>query len=92
MNTVKERKRLKIIFVTVILTLVVLACYSTSVCSAQAVNSQQTGSLMDPFSLNMIVLTATESDGSSSVVTRPTVRIAYRPVVRSYFRPPVVVR
>ena len=90
MNTVREKKRFRIIFAAVVLTLVVLACYSTASYAASGTNSLQnsSGSILDPFNLNTIL---TSTDDSTTAV-RPPVRITVRPVMRSYYRPPMVTR
>jgi hypothetical protein len=90
MNVVKGKKRLRIIFVTAVLALLVLACYSQVTYAAPATNSQAARSLLDPFSLNTIILTSAGTNGSSVLIARPQVRISTRPVVRSCFRPPIV--
>ena len=88
MNLTK-RKKVKLILIMAIFTLMVLACYSTVSYAASGTSTGQdnNGSILDPFSLNMI-MTSTDN-GSGAAEVRPPVRISVRPPVRSYFRPPL---
>ena len=90
MNMVKGTKRLKIIVMLFVLMFLVLACYTSVTYAASESNAQQRGNegILDPFSLNVIM--GSTGNGSSDLVSRPPIRISTRPVVRSYFRPPVV--
>lgn len=45
--------------------------------------------IFDPFTLNTIMISVTESNPNSKI-TRPPMRIPVRPCLRSYFRPPLV--
>jgi hypothetical protein len=91
---VNRWKKKKVLYIIIILiTFTVIAGYGSIVYAApdNSLNVQARNeiSLLDPFLLNTIVLTT--QDGSNEVVSRPAVRITYRPPYRSYFRPPLVV-
>ena len=92
MKTPKEKKKLKLIFVTVILTFLFLVCYTTVTYAAPTVNSDKTVNLLDPFSLRTITFSSTRVGGTNYVITSPVIRITTRPVVRSCYRPPIVPR
>ncbi len=89
MNLTK-RKKVKLILIMALFTLMVLACYSTVSYAASGTSTGQdnNGSILDPFSLNIMIMTSTDN-GSGAVEVRPPVRISVRPSVRSYFRPPL---
>ena len=84
------KKTLKYI-VLMSLTLIIIIGYSSGVVYAagNGSNSQieddEIMSMFDPFMLNTISLTT-----DNVVLSRPPIRINCRPVVRSYFRPPLV--
>ncbi len=66
----------------------------SKVAYAQSNNAlQDERGIFDPFTLNTIIISVTETSPDavvSSVVTRPPIRIPVRPALRSYFRPPLV--
>ena len=87
---VTNRKKNKRIMLVVIglLTLIFVTGYSSVIYAASGTNSKaqiNDRGILDPFSLSTIVLTSDDE-----TVSRPPIRITTRPVLRSYFRPPLV--
>ena len=84
----KGKKKLKLFFL-ILLSLLIVAGYSRVVYAASGGQSNEqieaeSNILMDPFTLTIIVLEESENNDS-----RPPIRRTSRPVLRSYFRPPL---
>lgn len=88
-----EKVRFKIGVVVVVLALVVIAGFGTAAyaASGSAAQLDDDKGIFNPFTLNVI---QTSSDNGSTAtvasVARPPIRIPVRPVLRSFFRPPMV--
>ena len=87
----------KLIILIVALAIAVMAGFGTAAYAASGsstdIQLQDDRGVFDPFTLNTILISVTESGSNaavSSIVTRPPIRIPIRPALRSYFRPPLV--
>jgi hypothetical protein len=88
----RKRNYCKPAILLMVLTLAILAGINTVV-YAQGSNAQlqDERGIFNPFTLN--VINVSSDNGSVAVVSsvvRPAIRIPIRPVVRSFFRPPLV--
>ena len=82
------KKKLKMIFL-LLLSLLIVAGYSRVVYAASGSESsdqieEERNTLLDPFSLTIILL-----EESDEIDSRSPIRISSRPELRSYFRPPL---
>lgn len=88
-----EKIRLKLGIVVVVLVLAVVAGFGTFAYAASGNTSQveDEKGVFNPFTLS--VMQVSSGSGSTVVVesvARPPIRIPVRPVLRSFFRPPLV--
>jgi flagellar basal body-associated protein FliL len=96
-NMFKKSIKKKILKFTILISLVLIVTGGLSgivfAASGTANSSQSQSSdkaelqMFDPFTLNIILTTGDDSGGS---ISRPSIRITTRPLMRSYFRPPLV--
>lgn len=90
--------KFKLTIILLILALTALAGYGTVAYAASGTNLnarlQDDRGIFDPFTYGTIFVMAENGSNASavisSVVLRPPIRITKRPVLRSYFRPPLV--
>ena len=83
----------KLTILLVALALTVLAGISTvAYAQSNSTQLQDERGIFDPFTLNVVMVSADNSTGAvlATAITRPSIRIPVRPVLRSYFRPPLV--
>ncbi len=88
-----EKIRFKLGIVMVVLALAVMAGFGTVAYAASGNSAQleDENGVFNPFTLNVIEVSS--DSGSTAVVSsvaRPAIRIPVRPVLRSFFKPPLV--
>ena len=88
-----EKIRFKLGIVVVVLALSVMAGFGTLAYAASGNTAQLEDEMgvFNPFTLNVIQVSS--DSGSTAVVSsvaRPPIRIPVRPVLRSFFKPPLV--
>lgn len=96
-NRMSQMNKFKFKILIITLTVAVIAGFGTITYAASGNTGtllQDERGLFDPFTLDTIMVSVS-TEGTSdaavaSVVTRPPIRIPIRPVLRSFFRPPLV--
>ena len=87
MNSGKEKKKIRIIFLTIMMVFIV-AAFSTAMYAASGnVQNDDNGGILDPFGLIMMSPTISVSD--NTIYTIPSIKMTIRPKLRSHYRPPM---
>lgn len=94
-KVMSQKGEFKLKMLIVVLAFAVITVFGTVVYAASgdtSIQLQDDRGIFDPFALNTIMVSSVSSSDAvvASVVSRPPIRIPIRPVLRSFFRPPLV--